>query len=253
MSDTTSLSQLLDQAIASQPSAFGAGIESTSIEDESIGGAEFDTFKLVRGKKERISFLTPKNITHGRTHYVEGSGFLVCLSEYKKQGDKEVLVKLGPCCQHLDRSRKRCVALVLQYHTDQNGKLIRPFGFSQKVWRFNEKTFSLLRTTNAEHPLDQHDLIIALDGEEKYQGAQITPAKDTVISQPDFVKQYQQDILAWVTAMQPQLDRAVGRRIDAAKWAEILKSALPAGGGGRETPSAAGDNTVEDLESLLNK
>jgi len=246
----TSLDTLIASAVAAQPGGYGAGVSSTSITDESIGGSEYDSYKVVKGRKDRLTFLTPDNIVVARTHYVEGAGFLICMSEFKKQGNTEVMVRQAECCRRLDRSRKKCAGLVLQYATNNAGVLqnVEPL-FSMKVWRFSERTFAQLRDMHAQWSLKSHDFSVVLDGDEKYQGVNLMPLQDSVAAHPKFLARYGQQVSEWVTSMMPQMERVVGRRIDAAKWAEILKTA-PDAPSSVPAPAAA-DNAVQTLEDLL--
>lgn len=263
MADATSttginaLDALLQNALAgAQPTSYGSGVETSGIDDESIGGNDFETYKAEKGRKDRITLLEPGKIVHGRSHYVEGSGFLICMSEYKKQGNTEVLVKLAPCCQRLERSKKRCSALVLQYATDRNGVPTRPVGLSYKVWRFNEKTFALLRQVNSEFPLKQHDILVTCltDNDQKYQSVNITPCKEQVASLPAFVEKYGAEVSQFVVAMQPQLERSIGRRLSNEDWAKVLKTATPGGNSSNNAASSVADegDAPASLDDLLN-
>lgn len=251
---SNALDTLLQQVLSNSPvQSFSAGVETSGIDDESIGGNDYETYKAEKGRKDRITLLTPKQIVHGRSHYVEGSGFLLCMSEFKRQGNTEVLVKLAPCCQRLERSKKRCSALVLQYRADpKTGMPTKPLELSYKVWRFNEKTFALLRQVNTQFPLTDHDIIVTCltDNDQKYQSVNITPCKERLASIPVFVDKYGKEVGDFVVSMQPQLERTVGRRLSNEEWAKILKTA---------TPGQQGSSTVADegeapasLDELLN-
>lgn len=254
---TPSLHDLVKQANATGPQSYGAGVERTGIDDASVTANEFDTFKVSKGKKERITFLDPAGVVIGRTHYVEKGadgvpfGYFICRSDYKKEGSgpdaKEKLVHMGDCCRRLGTPRKRCAGLILRYNTDKDGQLVKPFGYSLLVWRFNEKIFGQLRTANGEFPLNQHDLFVTLDGDEKYQGVQLQSCKDTVAGLPQFVSQFGREIGEQIVAASPHLARAIGRHLTNDEWAKVLGA--PVSGGG--TPVAE-DSAVGSLEQLLN-
>lgn len=249
------LDVLLQNALTSAPStAFGAGVETSGIDDESIGGNDFESYKAEVGRKDRLTLLTPKHIVHGRSHYVEGSGFLLCMSEFKKQGNTEVLVKLAPCCQRLERSKKRCSALILQYKTDKNGMPLKPLELEYKVWRFNEKTFALLRQVNAEFALGEHDILVTCltANDQKYQSVNITPCKERVASIPAFVEKYGAEVSQFVVSMQPQLERTIGRRLNNEEWAKVLRTSGGAQGGGTSTVAETPGDVPASLDDLLN-
>jgi hypothetical protein len=249
---TQSLDTLLSAALTDAAAGgYGPGVAETSISDESIGGDEFPAYKIVKGRKDRLSFLTSKNVVHARTHYIDGSGFLICLSEFRKQGDQEVMIRQAECCKRLDRCRKRCVGLVMKWATNHAGALQKADPpFQLMVWRFNDRTFGKLRDLNSQFPLDQHDFFVTLDGDEKYQGCTLMPvAGVSAANHPAVVAKYGAEITNWVSAMKPQLERTIGRRVDAAKWAEILKSAPTAGAA--PAPPVSTEDGTQALEDLL--
>ncbi len=251
-----SLEQILNGAIAATgPVAAVSNVSTYGINDESVTSNEFDYYKLGKDRVDRLSILMPSKITGARTHYVDiedKKGFYICGSKWVKSGQTESIQQpAGLCCQRLDAPRQRFAALVVHYHTTPKGEPVKPFGYALKVWRFSAQTFEMLRAANTEFPFSEHDIKVTLDGDEKYQKASITACRESISVQilpalPSFGTEVQ----AWVTSVYPKIDKALGRSLTPAQWAELLGQAGVVGGGTPRT-ALANDAPITDITQLL--
>lgn len=243
-----SLDQLLTQAMQQVgPMASIANIGAVPITDESISSSEFDYYKIAKDRADRVTVLLANRIPFGRTHFVEDKGYFICNSQWKKVGDNEVIVQpAAMCCQRLGTPKPRFSALVIHYHATPKAEFINPFGFDLKIWRFGANVFDILRSVNAQWPLDVHDLKIELEGEEKYQKPRVQPFRESMAAQGPFLAKHGNDLQSWITSTMQKIDKSIGRKLDAAGWAEVLGSAAT----GAVTPMAQ-DQPITDITALL--
>lgn len=239
------------QVAPPRTTAYHANVERADISDESIKTGDFDIYKGTTKRVDRISMLTPRDIAFGRVHYIEHAelgGYTVCESKWGRQGKNEVLLQQAICCERAGMPKKRFAALVIHYTTDPTGKLISPFSFGLKVWRFNETTYEMLRNTGREYPLDQHDMLVACT-DEQYQKVTLSSCKEAICRTELFGKQFGEEVAAFISMTSPRLDRAVARKLDLADWAKALGAPAVAGFGG--VTGGADTRDVPDIAALL--
>lgn len=200
-----------------------ANLFRTTLEDPSIKAFDIPAYKGSKGRTDRLGFLAPNDVFVGRIHFIEDTGYIFCHSQFKLQGDNEVITRMAPCCER-ELPRKRIAALVIQYGTNKEGELTRPLRYDLKVWRFSEGVFSHLRSANSEHPLAAHDVKVTCD-DEQYQKYTIVPCKELVWRVPDFLAAFGKDIEEFVRGMLPRLPSAVGRKLTAQELLDKLGAA----------------------------
>ena len=233
-------------------SRYHENVSVTSLTDESVSSSEFDVYKGRKGFVDRISVLEPGKVVAGRVHYVptpQGAkigGYLICASKYATQGGKEVMTQMAPCCEKLEAARQRFVLLVLQYNTDPKGNPVAPFSYSLRVWRFNADIFVSLRDANKQFPLTQHDLLVSCT-DEQYQKMTLQSCRESIVAMPEFRAKYGADIDGWVATTLPRLDKAVGRRLNAAEWQEVLGMANATAA----VAASPAETPVESIAALL--
>lgn len=229
------------------PAAHNVG--TVEITDDSVTASEFDAYKGRKDVTDRLTILLPKRIQFGRVHYVDEKGYYICLTGFKKQGGQEIpQAPVQACCNRLDMPQQRFSALVVHYDTTPKGQLVEPFGFKLKVWRFGARTFEQIRAANEQWPLDQHDLMVKCT-DDKYQRVEMQSCKNSIAAADPFIKKYGKDLQDWVSAMLVKLPQTVGRRLDAAGWAELLGAAAP---GVANVAAAAADAPIDDISQLIN-
>jgi hypothetical protein len=113
--------------------------QETSFGDDSAVGPRFERFKFAEdeiNKKKRIVFID-KKVLKDRVHYKDGYGYMRCL---QPEG--------CPACMNGMNGNDRFGTVVLEYYTDMDGNVSKPFGYSVKAFVFgNGKgngTYSLL-------------------------------------------------------------------------------------------------------------
>lgn len=232
----------IDDTPASSGSAARRNVHTTSFEDDSIRAYDFDLYKGRNGVTDRIGILVPSQITFGRVHYTQEAGYFLCHSEWKLSGGQEVCVKAAPCCDKLEAPRKRFACLVIHYNTLPNGALVKPFSYQLKLWRFSDDRYIVLRETNKEFPLAQHDIKITCT-DDKFQKMTIQACRDSVVNTDAFKKAYGADMTAWVKAASTKLDKQIGKTFTPKELLEKLGMAQAPAIVQQEAPIAA----IEDL------
>lgn len=228
---------------ALQPSG---NVYKTGFGDKSVGGDDFDRYKGRKGHTDRIAILNPGDVTVAHIHYQEGIGFVICNSEYQKGAASTTLLKPASCCELLPEATVRIATLILQYHTDSNGQLVQPFGFSRKIWYLSENKFAALGRLNNEFPLDKHDLYITCE-DDQWQKLQFQPTRESIYASEPFAKAgHRKSVEEWAAAMGPRIPKSLGRRLTAQELHERVGKAKPAAG-----PSTV-DVPVASLDALLN-
>lgn len=240
------------------PATTGAphrNVTQTSLDDESVSKSDIEMYKGRRGVTDRIALIEPGHISQARVHFIptpqgaqagKFSGYLICNSEFATNSGGDVPVKLAPCCEKLDVSRKRFGGLVCQFNTDTKGNVLKPFGFSLRLWRFNVDTFVSLRQLHKEWNLKEHDLLVTCT-DEVYQKNTFTICRESIIAMDDFKKAYGEQVAGWLSATLPRIDRMLGKRLSAVEWNEVLfgsSAAVSVAAGPADTP-------VESIAQLL--
>jgi len=113
----------------------------TSFGDDKAVGVRFERFKFSddeQHRKKRIVFIS-KKVLKEAVHYQEGYGYMRCLAS---SGEP------CPACNKGMRPTDRFGTVVLEYYTDIDGVISKPFGYTVKAFVFgNGKgngTFSIL-------------------------------------------------------------------------------------------------------------
>lgn len=111
----------------------------TNFGDESAVGIRFERFKFTeedQGRKKRIVFID-KKVLKESVHYQDGYGYMRCLAP-----------EPCPACLKGMRPNDRFGTVILEYYTDMEGNVSKPFGYAVKAFVFgNGKgngTFSIL-------------------------------------------------------------------------------------------------------------
>jgi hypothetical protein len=113
----------------------------TSFGDDSAVGPRFERFKFAEdetNKKKRIVFID-KVVQKDRVHYKDGYGYMRCLAP-----------ETCPACMAAVSGSDRFGTKILEYYTDLDGNISKPFGYTVKAFVFgNGKgngTFSILHS-----------------------------------------------------------------------------------------------------------
>lgn len=211
--------------------------EVVDIEDEAVASkTEFDFFKGVKNKVERIAIPDLKSIGVARQHFIENAGSVLCRSEYQRQvtegtdGRKiysEVMVKKAGCCELMGESSKRFACPIVVFVTNPKGELVKPVDFAMKLWMFAPARFSVIQGIHKEFPLTKHDLKVSCT-DVQYQKMDIQPHKDSMYALPAFQEKYGPTIAGWLQSIRPELKRAIGRDMNDAEIAKKLGEGTPA-------------------------
>jgi hypothetical protein len=230
---------------AMQTTALPQGYAQTGFDDETIKTNDLEFYKGRKGITDRIAVLSPRIITV-RTHYDERYktlGQIVCLSEYTRQGDIDMIAKTGACCEVLPEPRRRFGALVCQYHTDNKGAMVKPFGFTLRLWRFSDDKYVALRSINSEFPLAEHDLLVTCE-DEAYQRMQFTACRESVARREDFQKRFGAAVSQWINTVTPRVIKSLGHTYKAQELLAKLGQTAP-------TPASSDAGPVMDLKDLI--
>lgn len=113
----------------------------TSFGDDNAVGVRFERFKFSEDeqhRKKRIVFIS-KKVLKEAVHYQDGYGYMRCLAT---SGES------CPACNKGMRPTDRFGTVILEYYTDMDGVISKPFGYTVKAFVFgNGKgngTFSIL-------------------------------------------------------------------------------------------------------------
>lgn len=220
-------------------------VEDIGFNDESIRSNEIELYKGRAGYTDRIGIVSDK-VKKAKIHYRKGMGYVLCRSKPAKKDAKGVVVEEAHkalCCKKLGAPKVRCGVVIAHYHTNKQGDIDpNHLGYTLKVWIFGEDKYSLIRSYNAEMPIDKNDIkIMCTDAE--YQKIQFMPAKDSLWRKPQ---------LGWVdeiheeaATMGEKVPRLLGKVLTDD---EILESLGEAAG------AAAAANSVgseKDIDSVL--
>lgn len=147
---------------------FGESAKIVDIANKAAAEALLEIFKATKGVTYRIGFVSSGFIS-AWAHYQEGIGRFKCTS-----GLCDIL------CQNDARQYFGNIAIV--YDTDNQGKLLQPFGYKIKAIILSSPGFISLSTKNSEFPIAQHDYLVGLDekADEKYQDLDWSPTKDCI-------------------------------------------------------------------------
>lgn len=142
------------------------GVSLFGFDNEDIKGGLLEKYKGKKNEVHRgaIVYTDPKAMFAGsKVHFKE----------------RYFLCKKGKCCEVLGPSRWRVGAVLIQYATDKQGNIKKPFAYELFPWVFGEVTYSKLKTVNSEFPLATHDIKISCENEE-YQHLNITPCNESI-------------------------------------------------------------------------
>jgi len=148
------------------------GYEEIGFDDESISTERVEKYKGRKNYTDRIGFVFPKRIKKVKVHYK----------------DKYITCNGGLCCDKMGPSQWRLGTTIVQYRTDKNGKLEKPFGYTIKHLIFSGKKFEELRFVDGDnHNFLTKDLKI-LCVEEGYQQLKYSVCDDSVWQKDDRLK-----------------------------------------------------------------
>jgi len=216
----------------------------TDFNDGSVKMFDFENYKGVKGRTDRIGILFPEMIAAARTHFVPDGGYVLCQSEFKEVGGNDVIVRMAPCCEKLREPRKRFAAMIIQYRTDKDGNLLKPLSYDLKVWTFGPDKYIELRSLNAEFPLAAHDLRLTCT-DDNFQKLTIQTCRESVVGVEAFQREFGQAVIDWATATVPKLHRAVGKTLTPVELAEKL------GAAGAAPMSMVESSPALDISDLL--
>lgn len=257
----TDINQLTGQG-PTPPPTFHQNVQRAELGDESIKTGDYDVYKARAKHVDRIGLINPRDIVWGRIHYVEAGqtkGYFVCNTVFDKQNGVEVPQRMAVCCEKFGLPSKRFAALIIHYGTDASGRLLTPFSYSLKVWRFGEKVFDQLRTQNREMPLEQHDLLVSCQ-DEQFQKISFSACKESLVHNQTFREtpsptpngvKYGMLIDAYVASMMPRLDRTVGTNASSQEWAVLVGAAGGPSAGFGAVGQTVADAPIPDIRTLL--
>lgn len=228
-----------------------SGVQRTSFGD--ANAAKTDNIPTYKGKKgitERIAVISAANLIVGRSHFsdVQGVGYVLCRSTFKRSGDVEVPESIAQCCQMLPEARKRCTTFIIKYATDKNGKPTQPLEFNMMAWVFGPEKFEKLHAIHTEHGLENVDLLVTCE-DEQFQKLTFVPTsrERCYRALPAFKQRYDQTIADWVRAMQGKLERNIGREVSDA---DLIKK-LGTGAGAASASSVAPMTAAPEIAALF--
>lgn len=201
-------------------------VRTFDFENEDIKGG-FEKYKGKKGEVHRLGivFTDPKAMFAGsKVHYKER--YFHC--------------KKGKCCEVIGPSKWRVGAVVVQYATDKQGNLRKPFSYDLWPWIFGEVTYNKMKTVNSEFPLVTHDIKISCENEE-YQHLNITPCSESIWTAKDEIKT---PVLEQAKGIWEYVKKSIASELSV----EEINDLLGIGGGGASDPSAA-----LNLDDVLNK
>lgn len=172
---------------------------------------------------DRISVVFPKQNRAAKTHYSEAAR-------------KHIICSGGLCCEKLGPPVKRLGNVVIQYATDNTGKLKEPFQYELKTWTFSEKKFAQLATLHQEHPLDEHDLLVTCK-DEKYKNYSFLPCREALWRKN---AKLTEKVLKEAEVLRNQI--YLGSEVTTEKLRELLG----------QTPEAESGSDETDYSNLLN-
>lgn len=148
----------------------------TSFSDDKAVGVRFERFKFgddEQHKKKRIVFIDRKVLKEA-VHYQDGYGYMRCLSS---SGES------CPACNKGMRPTDRFGTKILEYYTDMDGVISKPFGYTVKAFVFgNGKgngTFSQLHGIHKTigDNMYKQDFVVSCTNP-KFQSLQFLPTGD---------------------------------------------------------------------------
>jgi hypothetical protein len=172
-----------------------------------------EKYKAVKDEKHRISIIWPQ---------AEGGPFVMADTHYF---DKYILCKGGVCCEK-EPAKTRLACLVVKYKTKKDGTFAPvaagealPFDYEIMEWVFTEAKFNQLKTLHNEWNLKEHDLLVELKGDEKFQNLIFTPCKDSAWQAQEPFKQV---IYKESEVIRPNLKSALGADLTTDEIKELL-------------------------------
>lgn len=202
--------------------------EEIGLDDESVTSNNFDKYKGVKGKTDRIALVYPK-IRRAMTQFIENVGYVIA-NDY-------TITRFGAPTQ-------RFAAIVAVYKTDNFGKLVTPFNehsVTLKYWVFSAKRYESIRSANKEFPLENHDLQVTCT-EDKYQQLNLQSCKEVAWKLKPEIEKY---VSAQAEKMAKHLEAQLGQILTAEQIKEKLGE-----GSSAEASDAALTNDVS-ADSVL--
>lgn len=232
--------------VPQQPQQVGQNTYVTDFGDESVRQYEFELFNGRLGVTDRIYIMRPKSIVKTRQHYNDKTKFILCNSTYVRQGEMDVMTVEAECCKKLGNNNLRFAALIIRYHTDKAGQLIKPFVVPElRLWKFGVDKYLQLKAIAKEWPLDQHDLSINCS-DEKFQKMTIGAMKNCIYKLPDFPADLTLQFETWANASTPKIPRELGKTMTDKEILELLGVA-----GAAPATMNQNDAPITDFSSIV--
>ncbi len=247
-----------------------SGVTQTSFMDrDAAKNDQIPKFKGVKGRIDRIAIVDPNFILVGRAHSnfsddkdKKGLGYVLCRSEYERQGDVEVTKRAALCCQMLPDATKRCATMVIHYATDVKGKPVgtpETVEYTLKAWNFTAEKFQNLADINEEFAQRDADGKVTVPGlalvdllitceDEAWQRIKIVPTPQCVRNMAPFVAKHAESIASVVKAFKPRLVRTIGRDVSDQDLIEKLGGS---GSGSVSAPAIKPQAAPEDIQALF--
>jgi len=151
----------------------------TGFNDDTAIGPRYERFKFKddeQNKRKRIAFIS-KKVLKENVHYFDNWGYSICLQSVGHE---------CPACNKGMRTTHRFATVVLEYYTDMDGAVSKPFGYTVKAFVFgNGKgngTFSILHgvhKTLGDKMYSQDCVVSCMNP--KYQALSFLPTGDCAL------------------------------------------------------------------------
>ena len=214
--------------------------DSVTLGDKKVETSQFDRYKGVKGRTDRIAILSA-TLIRGYRHYHPGKKRSFRAPSTADVA-KLVTAELGP-------PEQRFALCLFHYTTDEAGNLIDTSKCQGRVktYGISESRYEELSNMHRSWPLldggfteKQHDILI-LCTEEQYQRMNFTPCPEAHWKKKE----------AWFNALKekekaalPKIKMTLGREMSDTEILEMLGTAMPSQTGGTEN---AGDVDLSDI------
>jgi len=219
-------------------------VDEVTLGDKNVETSQFDRYKGVKGRTDRIAILST-TLIRGYRHYHSGKRRSFRAPSTKEVADM-VIAELGP-------PEQRFALCLFHYTTDESGNLIDPAKCQGRVktWAISEARYEELSNLHRSWPLldsgfgeKQHDMQLACT-EEQYQRMNFTPCPEAHWKLKE----------SWYNALKekaktalPKVKMTLGRQMSDVEIMEMMGTAMPSQTGGTEN---AGDVDLSDITDDL--
>jgi len=218
--------------------------DKVTLGDKNVETSQFDRYKGVKGRTDRIAILSA-TLIRGYRHFHQGKR-----RSFRAPSTPEVAQMVT---ESLGPPEQRFALTLFQYLTDENGNLIDPTKCQGRVktWAISEARYEELSNLHRSWPLldsgfaePQHDMQLACT-EEQYQRMNFTPCPEAHWKKKE----------SWYKALkekevqaQPKVKMTLGRQMSDTEIMEMLGTAMPSQTGSTEN---AGDIDLSDITDDL--